>query len=328
MIRKGLTVLFSLAVIMVLCAFLFPEKTGADSPSVSEGASYRAQTIWEDQKIKVYLTGENRIREIPLEEYTAGVVAAEMPDSYEKEALRAQAVAARTFALFKSKMYSGEGCLSHKGADVYSSSGCCQGYTEPDKKQNSGAIKASEDTKGVIALFNAHPIRALYHASSGGHTENAENVYSQALAYLRGVPSPGEEAYSRFRTEQKMTISDLRNAFSENPDVIFLDTIPLFDQIEILSRSETGRVTEVRVGLTGMSGSDFRRALGLKSALFDMDFPENDVVFTSTGYGHGVGMSQTGANAMAKNGGSYEEILTHYYTDIEISTLEDWLKSG
>ena len=330
MIRKGLCALFSVTVVLVLCAFFYPASSGTDG-FLAEGAVFSgtdAPETEEEIKISVFLSEEEGIVNMPLEEYVAGVIAAEMPDSYEKEALKAQAVAARTFAVFKSRLNSREGCVSHKGADVCSSSGCCQGYVRASRKEFPNAVKAAEETAGVIALFHARPIRALYHASSGGHTENAENVYSEALAYLRGVPSPGEDGYSRFQTDLALTLEDLRAFFLSDADVLFLDTLPLSEQLEILSRSESGRVTNIRTGLTSMSGNDFRRKVGLKSTLFEMEFTDDGVIFHSTGYGHGVGMSQTGANAMAKNGSAYDEILTHYYTGIELAALESWLGSG
>lgn len=332
MIRKGLTALFSVLVVFLLCAFWTPgnapvESSAGTTATASESSGART-TIARNITLRVYLNEEEGVREIPLEEYVAGVIAAEMPDSYAREALRAQAVSARTFAVHKSALFSGEGCASHADADVCASSGCCQGYFPARPEDHKNAILAASDTRGMIALFHARPIRALYHASSGGHTENAENVYSEALAYLRGVPSPGEESYSRFETIAEMDLSALREAFRSYPDVLLLEQLPLSEQLEVLSRSETGRVTSVRVGLCGMSGSDFRRALGLKSAMFQMEFPGDRVVFHMTGYGHGVGMSQAGAQAMALSGKTFQEILCHYYTGISLSTLSEWLESG
>lgn len=332
MIRKGLMALFSVLVVFLLCAFWVPMETDAPGASDKRAAVTNApETDAPDADkimLNVYLNDEKGICQVPLEAYVAGVVAREMPDSYEPEALSAQAVAARTFAVYKSSLFSKEGCASHAGADVCASSACCQGYTAVDETKYKNAVRAAQETQGKIALFHAHPIRALYHASSGGHTENAENVYSEALAYLRGVPSPGEEDYTRFQTETEMTIDDLRKAFRAFPDMLFPDNVPLSEQLEVLSRSDTGRVTEMRVGLTGMSGSDFRRAAGLKSTLFEMEFTDNGVRFRMTGYGHGVGMSQAGAQAMALSGKTHEEILSHYYTGISFSTLAEWLESG
>jgi len=276
----------------------------------------------EGDRLNVYLTDEKRIVQMDLEEYTSGVVFSEMPLSYDPEALKAQAVAARTYAVFKSHFYSGEGCSRHPEADVCTSSGCCQGYR---KGAAENAQKAAKDTQGEIAVFRKRPIRAMYHASAGGHTEDAENVYTEALAYLRGVPSPGEEAYSQFSGRETLTRSEIAEALREYEDVVILDTLPLSDQLEILETSATGRVMRIRAGLACLLGNDFRRALGLRSANFEMEFSENNVVFQTTGYGHGVGMSQTGADAMAKSGADYKEIIRWYYSGAEVADMHEIL---
>ncbi|MBQ4157911.1 MAG: stage II sporulation protein D [Clostridia bacterium] len=284
---------------------------------------------FENVYLMVFETSEGEMRRMEIEEYVAGVVLSEMPASFDYEALKAQAVAARTYAVFKSSLHSGEGCFRHEGADVCTSSACCQGYTDAssfsDRSRAAQAINAATETAGEIAVYRGRPIRAMYHASAGGHTENAENVYSEALAYLRGVESPGEENYPQFSAESIYTLTELENAFSGNDDILLTDKIPLSDQLEILSRSDTGRVLSIRVGLTALSGNDFRRYLDLKSANFDMEFVNASVRFVTTGFGHGVGMSQTGADWMAKSGKSYADILKWYYTGIEIENLIDFI---
>lgn len=332
--KKGLYAVLSLMVIVLLSAFFLPERAGEQAEKRFFGALpglfyMEEKTEPENENteitVDVYLNEEEKIRAIPLENYVAGVVAAEMPMNYQMEALNAQAVAARSYALFKSKWYSGEGCLSHPGADVCSSPGCCQGYRPPDSETYKNAIKAAKETENLIVTFRNHPIRALYHACSGGHTENAENVYTEALAYLRGTPSPGEEGYSRYENRVEMHISDLAEAFSKDNNVEFLMDYPLSRQMEILSKTDTGRVKDVRIGLYKMSGNEFRRALTLDSLNFQMEFDDENamVVFKTKGYGHGVGMSQAGAEAMAQNGKAFGEILMHYYTGVSVQNLND-----
>ena len=272
---------------------------------------------------------------MPLEEYVAGVVAAEMPADFAPEALKAQAVAARTYAVQKSRLFSGEGCARRPEADVCTSSGCCQGCLSAARAREAlgsgadsalaAAALAAASTEGEVVVFRGHPIRAMYHASAGGRTEDAENVYASALAYLRGVNSPGEEAYAQYSAETTRTVSQLKDAFLCNDDVVILDGLTLEEQFEILSRSDSGRVTSIRVGLTAMSGTDFRRALSLRSANFSMTFGDDSIRFSTLGFGHGVGMSQTGADAMARRGSDYAEILRWYYTDVEIARLSDIL---
>lgn len=332
--KKGLYAVLSLMVIVLLSAFFLPERAGENVEKKFFGAlpglfhmEKKAGPEKENTEITVdvYLKEEEKILTVPLEEYVAGVVAAEMPMNYQREALNAQAVAARSYALFKSKWYSGEGCLSHPGADVCSSPGCCQGYRPPDEETYRNAIKAAKETENLIVTFRNHPIRALYHACSGGHTENAENVYTEALAYLRGMPSPGEEGHSRYENRVEMHISELAEAFLENENVEFFTDYPLSRQMEILSKTDTGRVKEVRIGLYRMTGNEFRRMLTLDSLNFQMEFDDEKamVTFITKGYGHGVGMSQAGAEAMAQKGKAFGEILMHYYSGVSIQNLNE-----
>lgn len=332
--KKSLYAVLSLMVVVLLSAFFLPERAGEPAEKKFFGAlpglfymeeNPEAREEEAPVQMDVYLNEEERIRSIPLEEYVAGVVAAEMPMKYQAEALNAQAVAARSYALFKSKWYSGEGCLSHPGADVCTSPGCCQGYRRPDGENYKNAVKAAKETENLIVTFRNHPIRALYHACSGGHTENAENVYKEALAYLRGVPSPGEEGHSRFENRVKMHITELEEAFLNDDTVEFLPDYPLSTQIEILTASDTGRVKDVRIGLNKMSGNEFRRKLNLDSSNFQMEFGDeyNFVTFITKGFGHGVGMSQAGAEAMAQNGRTYIQILTYYYSGVSVQDMND-----
>ena len=331
--KKSLYAVLSLMVVVLLSAFFLPEHAGEQTEKRFFGALpslFYMENGGEEAPendgitLDVYLTEEGKLRSIPLEEYTAGVVAAETPMNYHAEALNAQAVAARSYALYKSKWYSGEGCLSHPEADVCSSPGCCQGYVPPDDDIYKNAIKAAKDTENLIVTFRNHPIRALYHACSGGHTENAENVFSEALAYLRGVPSPGEEGHLRYENSVKMHISELEEAFLGDENIIFLMDYPVSEQIEILSQSDTGRVMDVRIGLTKISGTEFRQKLNLDSTNFLMEFNDEEaiVTFLTKGYGHGVGLSQAGAQAMALEGKTFEEILSYYYSGVSVQSAD------
>lgn len=335
--KKGICAVVSLMTAVLLCAFFLPEHAGDGKAEKRFFTSLpslfhmeKAEEAADDHEIKVnvYVESENRTRRIPLEEYVAGVVAAEMPMNYHEQALNAQAVAVRSYALFKSKWYSGEGCLSHPGADVCSSPGCCQAYRPPDGEMHKNAVKAAKNTENLIVMFRNHPIRALYHACSGGHTENAENVYSEALAYLRGVPSPGEEEYSKYENRIEMDIKTLKEAFSQEDKVVLLADYPISRQLEILSLSDTGRVTDIRVGLHRMTGTEFRRKTGIDSSCFQMEFDDKNarVMFITRGYGHGVGLSQAGAQAMADAGKTFTEILTHYYSGVSVRNADDIIR--
>ena len=319
--KKGLAWMAACISVAVLFLAVFPARQEAGNEVLMQ-AAVRKLLPGEDaleESIRVYLSDADEIREMPLEEYVAGVVTAEMPQSYAAEALRAQAIAARTYALKKSPRFGGSGCLRHPKADVCTSSACCQGYEEP--AEDSAAARAAQDTAGLVICFRGHLIHAMYHASAGGHTEDCENVYSDAIAYLRGVPSEGEENYKQYASTATFTASQLQSAFSDNDNVQISTEFPLEDQLEVIARSETGRVTAFRAGLGALTGTEVRHALKLRSAMFDMTFSGESVTFSVRGYGHGVGMSQTGADFMAKNGKTAREILEWYYTGVEIVPL-------
>lgn len=254
-----------------------------------------------------------------MEQYLLCVVAAEMPASYEMEALKAQAVAART-------RIAGSRCATWVGADVCTQSACCQGYLD-EAGQNARwkddadlyrnrVSQAVADTQGIIMTYGGKPIEVLYHAISGGQTEDVEQVYKNALPYLRSVASPGEESARGFKRESAVLKRDLCKLFPE-------EAVDGDVYLEILERSESGRVLLMQVGAHTMTGRTFRGALSLASTNFDIEDVGDAVVISQRGYGHGVGMSQAGANAMAEDGASYRDILLHYYTGI---SLEAWEK--
>ena len=271
---------------------------------------------------------DGSIVKMDLEDYIYGVLAAEMPASFEPEALKAQAVAARTFALRKQMT---GGCSRNPGADVCTDSGHCQAYcTEAERKKNWGSKyaanteklqKAVSDTAGQILTYDDAPILTLFHASSAGYTESVENVYSQTLPYLRSVSSPEDEEISVDTQEElsrKSFAADVNKAWPKAG----LKAAELEKQVKILSRFESDRVESIRLGGVTASGADLRRAVDLRSANFTIAYDKNSIIFHTRGYGHGVGMSQNGANVMAQEGSDYKDILEHYYTGVEIQTIK------
>lgn len=281
--------------------------------------------------IKVWDVAKNLLVTIPLEQYVAGVVAAEMPASYHLEALKAQAAAARTRAVSQTAAFSGKGCANHPDADICTDSTHCQAYlSESERATKWGAsasayearvFRAVMETKGNILTYNGEPITVLYHAVSGGRTEDAQAVFSQSLPYLTGVESKGEESNPKYQTVQSFThkeAADLLNKAFPGANIV-PETIAL--QVAITERTATGRAAKVQVGDREVLAKDFRAALSLNSTLFTITATENSITFTQRGYGHGVGMSQAGANAMAAAGSTWQDILKHYYTGIQITSI-------
>lgn len=285
-----------------------------------------------DIEITLYDVRGEKLLTLPLEEYIFGVVASEMPASFSLEALKAQAVSARTYAVRRLSACGGSPCGRH-GADLCSDSTCCQAWKSRAtlmKQWGDNADyyaakidEAVSETAGVIALYNGKPIDALYFSSSGGATEAAADVFGADVPYLVSVSSPGEENSAHysdtFTYTPKAFVKALNKAFSKAK----LKTASLADQVEILARSAGGRVTELRLGGITVTGREFRAALDLPSADFTITLTRDKVRVDTTGFGHGVGMSQYGADAMAKEGADYEEILRHYYTGITLGTLDE-----
>lgn len=286
----------------------------------------------EDASLLVYLHGEGRAVPMGMDEYLYGVVGGEMPASFPLEALKAQAVAARTYTVRRMAAYGGEPC-GRGGADVCTDSACCQSYKSPeelakrwgpDAKRNADKLKeAVAETHGVIAVYEGRPIEALYHSTAGGRTEDAQNVFSASLPYLVGVDSPGEQDTAHYTNEETLSRSAFVKAVNKSWPKAKLKARKLESQVKVLSRFESGQVKALRLGNAEITGKELRKLLDLKSANFEISFTDADICITTRGYGHGVGMSQYGARAMALEGADYETILKHYYTGIELEKLEE-----
>ena len=280
--------------------------------------------------IKVNLLKENIIKEFNLEEYVIGVVAAEMPADFGLEALKAQAVAARTYALAHVAELGGTPCKNGNGASLCDTVHC-QDYMDKEERmklwssssgeKNWDKIKlAVESTRGKVLIYNNSLVMEPYYfATSSGKTENSEDVFSNSIPYLRSVESPGEEGTKNFRSSNVFTYKELSEIISKNYKNSKITTANIKQQIKVIDRTYAGSVKSIKVGSITMTGSKFRTMLNLKSSNFQIKFNLNDIEIDCNGYGHGVGMSQWGANAMAKDGKGYIEILNHYYQGTEVS---------
>ena len=269
-------------------------------------------------------TGE--IEEINLDEYLYGVISAEMPASYELEALKSQAVVARTYTLYKiinSKPHGEE-------ADICDSYECCQAWISKearferwdDSTENENwnkILTAVNETKGKVITYEGKIINAFFHANSGGKTEIPVNVWGgTGYPYLQVVETSGEEGYTQYSSEVQLTIEELINKFKEKYDDISVNLENINEEIKVLEYTESGRVKTLKIGNKNIAGTEVRSILGLRSTNFDIEISENNITFKVTGYGHGIGMSQTGADAMAKQGSNYEQIIKHFYVGVEI----------
>lgn len=280
-----------------------------------------------DRQINVAVDGA--IVPMGLEDYVYCVLAGEMPASFEPEALKAQAVAARTLAVYK-VMHGG--CSKYRGADICDQSDHCQAFSSEEEqkakwkgnydKYSAKLHEAVSQTAGKIITYDDAPILVLYHSSSAGYTEDVENVYSKALPYLRSVPSPGDAEVTELESveefDRKWFCDTVNKAYSKAK----LSQTTLEKQVSVASRFPSGRVEMIKLGGVSISGTAFRGLMDIRSANFTVTFNQYSVIVTTEGFGHGVGMSQYGANAMALEGSGYEEILRYYYTGVEIINME------
>ena len=274
--------------------------------------------------IKVYISKEDRIETISFEEYIKGVVSSEMLVSFEMEALKAQAIAARNFSLNKIKYK----CTQAKGADLCDTVHC-QVYKSKETKikewgkngeDNYKKIsQAVDNTKGEFMYYDKKLVTAAqFFATSSGKTENSKDVFGGNHPYLKSVVSLGEEEAPKYKSTKTLKFASFINTINKAYPKANLSSKNIKTALFIKSKTEGGSVNEIKIGSETIRGVDFRKLFDLNSANFTLKFDKDSVTIDCLGYGHGVGMSQWGANAMAKNGSNYKDILSHYYSGINI----------
>lgn len=256
---------------------------------------------------------QGNITEIPFEEYIKGVVAGEMPATFEEEALKAQAVASRSYA-----MYQMEGSKD-KDYDVLDTTTNQVYLTDEELKNNwkeeypekiNKIKKAVAETKGEYLTYDGKVINAMFFSTSNGQTENSEDVFVSALPYLRSVASSWDEESPVYTDTATFSLQDFYNKLS----LPYSETLT----VEITSQTNTGRIKTLKINGTEFNGRDFASKLSLRSNCFTIFQNEQNITITTKGFGHGVGMSQYGANGMAKEGYDYKKILEHYYSNTKI----------
>ena len=314
-------VIFCLILLPLALIGLFQEE-GQPEPRPKTG------TIAIPEYINVYRHLSGKTESIAFEEYVMGVVAGEMPSSFEMEALKAQAVAARTYSLSKIIRSGDGGNPNHPSAPVCDDTHC-QVYRSPsDLREIKSAewmdtgwprIKSAVDsTRGQLMYYQGELVeQPLFHSSSGGKTENSEDVFVSALPYLRSVDSSFETAAPHRNEQVEISLSEFKQKIKSSYPDLDAKTVD-GNSIKVLERSAGGRVASMQAGNLTLKGREIRDLFGLRSANFTLSVQGNTVLFTTDGYGHGVGMSQWGANGMAQAGYKYIDILTHYYTGVEV----------
>lgn len=281
-----------------------------------------------NSKVKLYLHEENRIIKIPLEDYLVGVVAAEMPAEFPLEALKAQAVAARTYTLKRM----GPGKVAnppHSGADLCNNHRHCQAWLSREAlKERWGTInyyqyyykikKAVDETRGQVLTYKGELIDPVYHSSCGGRTENSGDVWKFQEPYLRSVPCPYDDHPSPTQ-KVSFNVEQFNKALGTGQKAVAASTAgQATGGLRITEKTSTGRPKTVVVGNKQLSAGALRDQLGLRSTNFTISQEGSSITFITTGNGHGVGLCQYGAKGMAEHGYNYRVILGHYYSGAEI----------
>lgn len=270
----------------------------------------------ESKKIRVK-TEDGNISAIPFEEYIVGVVAGEMPVEFQLEALKSQAVAARSYAHIEMQKHINENydVVDTVMNQVYiSEKELKEKWKEEYKEKINKIRKAVVETRGEYILYNGEIIQALFFSTSPGKTENVEEVFTEALPYLRSVDSSFENGVSPVFEEQK---TFLKQDFCQKLNLKICNKIVT----NLKNQTSTGRVKQIEINGQNFTGAEVASFLGLRSNYFRLEEKENTVYVTTRGFGHGVGMSQYGAEALARKGYTYDKILKHYYTDVEIKKI-------
>jgi stage II sporulation protein D len=331
---KPLIVLLSLlfAVTLIVPAILvIPFSEGKVSGKLAE-TSKKSQTSTKavdadaGVEVGVYRFSKSKIEEVPLEDYLVGVVASEMPADFNEEALKAQALTARTY-IVKQLMNKQNHLGLPKGAQVGDTT-MDQVYSSDDQlRKDWGAdyswkrkkvLEAVRATSGQILTYNGEPIQATFFSTSNGYTENSEDYWPSKLPYLRSVTSPWDKSSPKFSSQQTFTVADFEAKLG-----VRLGTGSTIGQIT--ERTAGKRVGVVKFGSKTLTGKDIREKLGLKSSDFSWVRKGGNIVISTKGYGHGVGMSQYGANGMAAEGKTYKDIVEHYYTGVAITSTDNML---
>jgi stage II sporulation protein D len=281
--------------------------------------------------INVFNHHKQQIETMSLEEYLVGVVAAEMPASFELEALKAQAVVARTYTVSQMLSQRGRGCSNHPEADICTDHTHCQAWeTEAEslKKWPAGEATANlnkirravRETAGKVAVQNGQPIDAVFHAACGGHTENSEDVWSTAMSYLRATPCPYCLDSRWAVTEHTFSTAHFAKSLLPLVTATPVSTAgsPL---LGTAVRTSSGRIKELDIAGETVGGRDLRSALNLPSTNLTWRHDGDNIIFTARGYGHGVGLCQYGADGQAKAGKTYDVIVRYYYAGVDINTI-------
>ncbi|UTR06248.1 stage II sporulation protein D [Alkalihalobacillus sp. LMS6] len=295
-----------------------------EKTSQSSEPKVQSEVTVPELEIDVYRSQKEEVESIPLTDYVIGVVASEMPVEYELEALKAQSLAAQTYVMAQLRLdeesrnvpeealvtdtvnhqvFLNKEELKEKWGDAF----------EENWSKVEEAVLA---TAGQVIVYNEQPITAAFFSTSNGFTENSEDYWAQEIPYLKSVESPWDHESPRFEEEKAIPVQE----FEQKLGVTLAGDGSIG---EIQARTKGGRVERVQIGDKQFTGRDIREKLDLDSSDFSWFMNGNQILIQTKGWGHGVGMSQFGANGMAKEGKTYKEIIEHYYSDVTIEMMKE-----
>lgn len=286
---------------------------------------YQTPPAESEEIISVYVSAEDKVVEMNKSQYLKEVVSAEMPADFHIEALKAQAVAARSYLKSRTDAYAKSGSPDeHKGADICTDSTHCKAWIPQEKRMESWGkdaksnwdkiSRAVDETSGQVITYNDEAISAVFHSTSSGRTESSEDVWGGERPYLVSVESPGDLYSPKYKSEKSISLDEFKKIIAENIENVDFNK----ELIGNIIRSEAGGIKSISIGGAIIKGSALRNMFGLRSTNININIDGDTVNFDVTGYGHGVGMSQYGANYLANQGKSYIEILKTYYQGVEI----------
>lgn len=316
---------------VILCCLLFLLPLLTLAPKIGEGEEEitkieKLPPGQQDGAVTLRVLAGDTVEEMTLGDYLQGVLRAEMPASFEEEALKAQAVAARTYTLYKIETGGNHG----ETADICTDSTCCQAYLDGEKAASNWGEKAElyeakidnavAATDSQTILYDGQPILAVFHSSSAGMTRSAGEVWTSDLPYLQSVEAQEDpETIPNYYSRAEFTAQEFKERFlAKHPEADLSGDCGGW--IKHITIAEAHNVDTVTVGGVTLRGTELRGILGLRSASFEVEAKDGKLIFYVTGFGHGVGLSQYGANEMAKEGSGYLDILNHYYTGVTVTS--------
>ena len=308
---------------IILCTLLLLPLTALKTDNTTVAVfSPNTIAVKKTETFRIYNDNTQKIEKVSVKDYLFGVVAAEMPVLYDQEALKAQAVAAYTFALYRKNEN------TDKEYDLTNNHLSDQSYITKDEAQSRWGDKASEYTEKINKVlkdveyyaitYNNAPILAVYHSISYGKTENAENVWGKDYPYLKSVESYGDKLCDGYITTLSVTEEKFKEIIGKEISLEG-EAANFIGQPE---RTQAGTVKQIKICNNQIGGSKIRELFDLRSSNFEIEYKDGNFNFTVYGYGHAVGLSQNGAEYMAKEGSDFKEILNHYYKNCKIEKIK------